>query len=198
MGYLISTHFLTTEPDAARLREGLPASLDFTLYRHQTLPLFAVDAYDKGAGVGYPFGGFPSATAVGTELGSALEPLSRAYEDARARRSAGSIRKSFIITAQLISRALDAPVLSVCTDDDEFDLALYTVSGNLTYFVALSGELDIVFENGDVTTSPSPEERPLHHNAVRAFERFLGFPAEAVGLGTWEPPEEYGFRPVVI
>lgn len=197
MGYLVSTHFLRAEPDVARLREGLPGSLDFRVYRHDTLALFAVDVYDEGAETDAPLCACPSAATVGTELGPELEPLSQAYVEARARRAAGSIRKSFIVTALMVSSALDAQVLSVCADDDVLDSALYTDRGKLTYFVALSDELNIVFENGGVTTYPATEERSIHQNAARAFERFLGLPAEAVGLGTFDPPEDYGFHSIV-
>ena len=75
MGYLVSTHFLTPQPVVARLREGLPGCLDFKIYRHDALLLFAIDVYDEGAEPVYPFGGHPSAAAIGTELGPEPGPL---------------------------------------------------------------------------------------------------------------------------
>jgi len=196
MGYLVSIHLTTQQPDAAVLRSLLPSSIGFAIYRHNDLNLFGIDTFKASKPPSYPFATATPATDLPLELGPHLHSLSDMYEVARVSGSANGIKRSYINLAELLSDGLGQPVLSIFSDDDGSDFACLAKAGRVSSVLAACDNNLVSLTNGETTVAPIDGEPALHSNAVRLFEHFTGAEAQTIGLGSWDPPADFGFTRV--
>lgn len=196
MGYLVSIHLTTQPPDSVALRSALPASIGFAVYRHSNLSLFGIDTFKASKPPNYPFITVTPATDLPLDLGSHLHSLSETYEIARMSGSANGIKRSYINLAELLSDCLGQPVLSILSDDDGSDFACLAKAGKVFSVLATCDDNLVSFTHGETSVAPLGDERALHSNAVRLFEHFTGAEARSIGLGSWDPPMDFGFARV--
>ena len=195
MGYLVCMHLTRQQPEEDALRAVLPSSIGFRVYRHGTLAVFAIDTFGATRPPQHPFTTFTPAADLSTEFAPHLRSLADAYDEARRSGRANGIRRAYVNLAEALSEALGQPVLSICADDDELDFTCLAEGGVVTAVTALCDDTVVRFVNGTMSIWPAGDERPLHQHAVEAFEDFTGASAETIGLGTWDPPDDFGFVP---
>jgi hypothetical protein len=191
--YLVSMHLTKKQPNAEAIRHALPPSIGFTLYRHSELDVFAIDTFAEIDSPQNPFTSGAPGRDLSLELGSHLQSLTEAYEKLRRSRGANGIKRSYINLTEILSEAIGQPVLSICADDDDLDFACLAKVGMTSFMIALCDESVIRFVNGTVEITAASDEIKLHQNAIEAFEDFTGFSAETIGLGSWDPPADFGF-----
>ena len=191
MGYLISGLFFAQRPAEPLLRQALPSSISYSVYRHPTADVYAVDGFRPTKPSNYPLSTlFPSAD-LPLELGAHLKLLSGAYEEARAAGEANGIKRAYVNLAEIVSSALGTSVLAICTDDDETDFACVAAAGIATEVWARCGERSVRLSGGALSWSEA-DAPVLHANAAQAFGSFTGTDPIAFGFSTWDPPHEYG------
>ncbi|HEV2799593.1 MAG TPA: hypothetical protein VGW12_03805 [Pyrinomonadaceae bacterium] len=193
MGELVSMHLIKQQPETDAIRSALPSSVGFRIYRHSSLNLFAIDTFRGDKPPLYPFTSSTPATDLSTELGSHLSSLASVYEGARRSGYANCIKRSYINLAEALSEALRQPVLSICSDDDDSDFACLSVSGRASVVIALCDDNVVRYANGTTEIVPASDEHMLHQYAIEAFEEFTGASAETIGLGSSDPPDDFGF-----
>jgi hypothetical protein len=193
VGYLVSLHLVKRRPDAEAIRAALPSSLDFRVYRHAVLDVFAIDTFGASNPPRHPFTSQTPAAELSLEFGPHLRALADAFEDARRSGGANGIKRSYINLAEALSGALGQPVLSICSDDDDSDFTCLAEGGLASVVTALCDETVVRHANGTTTVTPAGDALTLHRHAVEAFEDFTGAGAGAVGLGSWDPPADLGF-----
>src|SRR5262245_28916673 len=150
MAYLISAHFLKQRPDPAQLRAALPNSIGFTVYEHETHPVFAIDTYRATKPSRYPFSAATPATDLSLDISAELSTI---YEQLRAENAANGLKRSYINLCRALSTATTQEVLSVYADDDGND------------FTCLCGGRSTSFRDGQMRGT---------HREVRGFERLAG------------------------
>src|SRR5262245_31218442 len=123
MGYLISGLIVRSMPNAAALRDALPAASDFCIYQHPELGLFAIDIFRANRPNDWPLTTPIPATDIPLELAPHNAVVSAAYGEALAQRAANGIKRSYINLAELFSVRLEQPVFAVFADDDDADFA---------------------------------------------------------------------------
>jgi hypothetical protein len=194
MGYLVSAHLTQHRPSSAGVRSALPLSIGFRVYRHQTLPLFAIDTWRATKPSRYPFTAATPATDLPLELPERLKGLSSVYERLQHHGSANGLKRSYINLSAMLSHALAQPVLSVYTDDDESDFACLAEQGAVVSLVARCGEYVVRMEPGtDASLVQEADALELHALASRHLQASFGIPGSAIGLGSFDPPIDLGF-----
>jgi hypothetical protein len=194
MGYFVSCHFTQHRPRMADVRSALPPSLGFRVYRHQTLPLFAIDTWRATKPPRYPFTTATPATDLPLELPEHLAPLSAIYEQLHRQGNANGLKRSYINLSASLSQALGRPVLSVYADDDENDFACLTDQGTLVSLVARCGEFVVRMDPvADVRLEQGANALKLHELAALHLQASFGIPGSQAGLGSFDPPEDFGF-----
>jgi hypothetical protein len=191
--YFVSMHLTKQQPEAEAIRRVLPSSIGFRIYRHSTLNVFAIDTFAGTVPPRYPFTNQTSAADLSLELGPHLHSLAVTYEKLRRSGGANCIKKAYINLAETLSEVIGQPVLSICSDDDELDFACLAAGGTASIIIALCDETVVRYVNGNTEIITADEEIRLHRYAIEAFEDFTGFNAEIIGLGSWEPPADFGF-----
>ncbi len=194
MGYLICAHITKQRPDDAVLRTILPASIGFSIYYNETANIYGIDLFALFKPPAYPFTKAIPVTDLSLDLGDHLRMLTDAYELVRAGGSANGIKRAYINLAELLSAGLDQAVLSICADDDEVDFACIAVMGRIASLSAACGDRTLKFSQELGPKFRLADGPCLHANASELFERFTGAAAGTVGLGSWDPPVDYGFR----
>jgi hypothetical protein len=195
MGHLVAGHLTVERPDPGRIRGALPASVGFSVWRHGSLPLFAVDTFAAARPPQRPLSVATPALDLPLELPPDLAPLDVLHERLRADGAAGGFHRAYVALSRLLSAALRQRVLSLYADDDESDFACLSASGKLEHLSARCGDRLVAFEHGQLELAPA-QDGGLHAVASRAFEEFTGYPASALGLGTRAPPPRLGLVPV--
>src|SRR5262245_14424105 len=128
MAYLISAHFLKQRPDPAQLRAALPNSIGFTVYEHETHPVFAIDTYRATKPSRYPFSAATPATDLSLDISAELSTI---YEQLRAENAANGLKRPYINLGRALSTATTQEVLSVYADDDGNDFTCLCGGGQL-------------------------------------------------------------------
>lgn len=193
MGYLVSMCLTKRRPAAEAIRAALPSSIGFRVYRHGSLELFAIDTFGAADPPRYPFTSVTPAADLSLELGPHLRSLADAHDNARVAGGANGLKRSCVSVAAALSEALGQPVLSIYADDDDADFACLAAGGTASVVTALCGDSVVRYANGTTEVAPAGEEFMLHQNAVEAFEDFTGVGAETIGLGSFDPPDDFGF-----
>ncbi|MDP3287519.1 MAG: hypothetical protein Q8M64_04355 [Methyloversatilis sp.] len=194
MGYLISCHFTQHRPHVTSVRPALPGSIGFRVYRHKTLPLFAIDTWRATKPSRYPFTAATPATDLPLELPERLASLSAIYEHLQQQGGANGLKRSYINLSAMLSNALEQPVLSVYADDDGNDFACLAEQGTLTSLVAKCGEFVVRVEPGsDARLEQEANPPGLHALAARHLQASFGIAGSEIGLGSFDPPEDFGF-----
>jgi len=193
MGYLVSMHLIKQRPHPDAVRAALPPSIGFQLYRHGGSDLFAIDTFSSARPPQHPFCSGTPAADLSLELGPHLRSLASVYEDLRGSGGANCIKRSYVNLAEALSKSLGQPVLTICADDDELDFACLASGGLALRVTALCDETIVRYADGMTDVESADEDRLLHQYAAEAFEEFTGVSAEEVGLGSWDPPADFGF-----
>jgi hypothetical protein len=96
MAYLVVWHFLNERPSASKIRDGLPASIGFAIYRHSRFAVFAIDTFRAAKPSRYPLSVATPATNLPLALPSDLAPLDELHEHLRPERSANGLKRACI------------------------------------------------------------------------------------------------------
>jgi hypothetical protein len=197
MGYLVACHFTRQAPSGSSVRGALPQSIGFAIYRHQALRLFAIDTFRAAKPSRFPFSVATPAADLPLELPPDLAALSTLFEQLREEGIANGLKRSYINLACILSSCLGLDVLSVYADDDGNDFACVAAHGKAARIAARCGNQVVGFENGRVSRTVNESDDVILHQIVsRQFELFTGHPASAIGLGSFNAPENRGFVPV--
>jgi hypothetical protein len=191
--YFVGMHLTKQPPEAEAIRDALPPSIGFRVYRHSTLDIFAINTFAGTDPPRYPFTNDTSARDLSLELGHHLRSLAETYEKLRRSGGANGIKRSYINLAEKLSEVLGQPVLSICSNDDDLDFACLAEKGMAAIIIALCDETLVRYVNGITEITAAGEEMRLHQYAIEAFEDFTGAGAETIGLGLWDPPVDFGF-----
>ncbi len=191
MGYLIAGHFVRQRPDAATLRAALPTSIGFTLYEHLAHPVFAIDTYRATKPSDFPF----SAATPATDIPLEVSPeLSAVYEQLRSENAANGLKRSYVNLSRTLSGAMGQDVLSVFADDDGNDFACLSRGGEVVSGIARCEDSIVSFGPANASRSPASSESELHELSAAAVASFLGVAAADLGFGSFDPPDNLGFR----
>jgi hypothetical protein len=191
VGYLIAGHFMKQRPDAARLRAALPASIGFTLYEHLAHPVFAIDTYRATKPSSFPF----SAATPATDIPLDVSPeLSAVYEQLRSENAANGLKRSYVNLSRNLSSAMGQDVLSVFADDDGNDFACLSRGGEVVSGVARCEGSIVSFGPANASRSPAADQSDLHELSAAAVTSFLGVAAADLGFGSFDPPDNLGFK----
>jgi len=193
MGYLVACHFAHRAPSASRVRNALPPSIGFNVYRHHALKLFAIDTFRAAKPSRHPFSVATPATDLTFEQPD-LAPLNALYDRLREEGIADGLKRAYISLACILSSCLSQDVLSVFADDDGNDFACWSSQGKTARVTARCGNQIVGFENGQVSRTPDLSDNVTLHQVIsQHFELFTGYPASAIGLGSFNAPETRGF-----
>jgi hypothetical protein len=193
MACLLSMHLTRRAPDRTHLRGALPQSLGFEVYWNESMQLYGTDTFRASKPNKWPFTYATPATDLPLEMGPHLSEVSRAYEALRASGSCDGFKRSYVNLVELLSQALGQPVLTVYADDDEADFACLAEDGRAISIVARCDEMVLRFEKGSSNSQPAAEDRTLHANAAEMVRVFSGQDPMRMGMGSCDPPENYGF-----
>lgn len=130
------------------------------------------------------------------ELPERLSAVQEVYDKLSKLKSASGLNRGFINVSELVSSITNGTVLSIYTNDDEADLAVVSSQGRVTSINGRSGEGVIAYAgNGvaDLRLLDDDHEVQLHQAAAEAFEEVFGIPGPSIGLGSFDPPQDYGF-----
>ena len=191
MGYLIAGHFVRQRPDAATLRAALPTSIGFTLYEYLAHPVFAIDTYRATKPSDFPF----SAATPATDIPLDVSPeLSAVYEQLRSENAANGLKRSYVNLSRILSGAMGQDVLTVFADDDGNDFACLSRGGEVVSGIARCEGSIVSFGPSHASRAPASSEAGLHELASAAVTSFLGVAASDLGFGSFDPPDNLGFR----
>jgi hypothetical protein len=194
MAYLVSVHFTRQRPSPASVRAALPLSLGFTIYKHESFDLFAIDTFRAAKPPRQPFSAATPATDLPTDLPSNLAALNSLYEQLREQGIANGLKRNYVNLSCILSTCLEQPVLSLYTDDEGNDFACRSSRGEVARLVARCGDEVITFENGRVSQEQDEtEDLVLHQIAAEEFMAFTEQPGTTIGLGSFDAPETRGF-----
>lgn len=194
MGYLVSGHFTQHRPQVAGLRSVLPLSIGFRVYRHNSLPLFAIDTWRASKPSHYPFTVATPAIDLPLQLPERWASLSAIYEDLQHRGGSNGLKRAYLNLSTMLSRALGQPVFSMYADDDGNDFACLAAQGTLVSLVARCGEYVVRAEPGaDARVEREVNEPELHGLAARHLQASFGIVGSEIGLGSLDPQEDFGF-----
>jgi len=196
MGYLISGHFMLERPNPERVRAALPSSVGFGIYRHESVAVFAIDTFRASKPSHYPLSTATPGTDLPLQLPPDLQAVNDLYEELRKKGTANGLKRSYISLSRMLSAALAQPLLSAFSDDEGSDFACVSRSGTTARVVARCGDDLVLFDNGRLSITKPEAKRTLHAVLSKEFELFTGKPATALGLGTFDPPDVFGFVPV--
>ena len=216
MGYLVVAHIMKNMPDLARLSE-LPTSMDWSLHQDDGVGAFYLDTFKAGRKQDWPFTSMPPTKEIPLDFAPDLEPLAAIYRVLEKSQLAHSFPRGFLNLGLAISKALLQPVCSFCSDDDGLDFAFISDSGRLLRLHCECNDLDIVYEDGEMTVQPllleddefitdvslfcdlpnnihvqdrNVEHSPrLHRVASLEATRFLGLQEAPLGLGSFDGME---------
>jgi hypothetical protein len=191
VGYLIAGHFVKQHPDPITLRTALPAAVGFTVYKHETYSIFAIDTYRASKPSRRPFSVSTPATDISLEVPDKLTAI---YEELRTENAANGFKRSYINLARLLSRALDDEVLSIFADDDGNDFECLSRSGAVVSGKARCERYIVSFGPTHASRTLVTSELHLHQLAASAVTSVLGVPASDLGFGSFDPPENLGFE----
>jgi hypothetical protein len=153
MGYLISANIARDKPDAGRLAE-LPSSIGHRVYYHRSANFYVVDAFRASRSADYPFQTPVPAADIPLDLPAELNELESVYGYLNKLQLANSFKKSYINFGLLLSRLLGTEILSIISDDDEWDFACTVGDGALSRLKCRCGDLLITFEDGTTQIQP--------------------------------------------
>lgn len=192
MGYLITGMFLLERPSQDALRAALPASVEFRIYEHPELQIYAVGGFRRIKPSAYPLS-MPFSTAdVPLELGPHLSLLSEEYRKLQDLGVADGFKRAYLNLAEIVSAALGTAVLTLFTDDDGIDFACIAQSGRVSLLWAQCGTDSLKIDGASVVWRPLGELTSLHQNAALAFRHFTGKDPQMFGFGSWDPPHHFG------
>ncbi len=213
MGYLVTAHIIKSEPDLARL-EALPRGIAWTAYREPGASAWYLDPFEAGRKQEWPFTSLPAYKELPRDLPDSLGQLSRVYAALKAAKLAVGFVRTFLNLNLLLSRTLQLPVLSFCSDDDGMDFACWSEGGALRRLRCECGDVLVTFSEGKVEIQPlqmdddeaptdlsalhdpangiSVMEQPqdpssrLHHIASVEAMAFLGTAEPPLGIGSFD------------
>lgn len=157
MGYLISAHIARDKPDAGRIAE-LPSSIGHRVYYHRSANFYVVDAFRASRPADYPFQTPVPAADIPLDLPAELNELESVYRYLNKLQLANSFKKSYINFALLLNRLLGTQILSIISDDDEWDFACTVGNGVLSRLNCRCADLLITYENGTTRIQPLAPE----------------------------------------
>lgn len=201
MGYLIATHFIGVEPDYAALRDALPASVEPRIYKHRTHSIWAIDTMRVPQQPNYGFGVSSETRDIPIELPERLAAVQELYDKLSKLKSASGLKRGFINVSELVSGVTNATILSIYADDDDVDLAIVSSGGRVASGKGRSGIGMVAFSAGgeaSLQLVEEDDEAPLHQTAAQAFEDVFSVHGTSIGMGSWDPPEDYGFVEVSL
>lgn len=196
MGASISGLFLLQAPRVDVVRAALPPSVGLALYVHPDLGVYVIDAFRASKPPSHALASQIPSAELPLELGPHLAVLTDAYVEAHNRRAANGFKRLYVNVAERLSACLGQPVLAVDCDDDESDFACVADQGRLVELTALCGGQIYRFENGALRITPAEDGQELHGEASAMFARFTGKSAAQFGFGSWDPPPNFGLRPL--
>lgn len=192
MGYLITGMFLLERPSQAALRVALPASVEFRIYEHPELQIYAIGGFRQTKPSAYPLS-MPFSTAdVPLELGPHLSLHLGEYQKLQELGVADGFKRAYMNLAEIVSAALGKAVLTLFTDDDGIDFACIAQSGRVSLLWAQCGTDVLKIDGASVAWLPLGELPLLHQNAALAFRQFTGKDPQMFGFGSWDPPHNFG------
>jgi hypothetical protein len=109
----------------------------------------------------------PAGISLPVDFGEAAPTLDALYETLTAEKRAGSLSKVAVQSAILLSKISGCPVLSIASDDDDWDLACESEDGALVSLRFAAGDQDVhVSSDGHVQMDASPDgQRRIHRIA---------------------------------
>jgi len=212
MGYLVVAHVVKSAPATERL-SALPPGIAWSVHQEDSTGAFYIDTYKAGRTQSWPFTSMPPTKDIPLELPQGLEPLEAIYRALEKAQLANSFKRGFLNLNLVLSQALQAPVCSFCSDDDGVDFVCQSDRGRLQRVHCECGDLDIIYNDGQVTVQPllmedgeATDTSDIHHpqNGVVVLDRnveqspllhlvaskevsaFLGIQQPPLGLGSFD------------
>lgn len=217
MGYLIVAHVTKQAPDTAKLAAALPSSIAWSLHRDDEANAFYIDTYKAGRAQEWPFTSMPPTKDISLEFAPDLASLQAVYRALEEAQLANAFKRGLLNMNLALSKALQLPVCSLCSDDEGLDFVCISESGRLQRLRCECGDLDIVYEPGKVTIQPLLQEEEddltdmsdlhdpltgiqvldrnvtqtplLHFVASTEVTAFLGVKQAPLGLGSFDGME---------
>jgi hypothetical protein len=153
MGYLVTAHVIKSEPDLARL-EALPKGIAWAAYRESDASAWYLDTFEAGRNHEWPFTSLPVYKELPRDLPDSLGPLSRVHAALKAAKLADGFVGTFLNLNLLLSRTLQLPVLSFCSDDEGVDFACLSEGGVLRRLRCNCYDIVVTFSEGKVAIQP--------------------------------------------
>ena len=153
MGHLISAHIARDKPDANRLAK-LPSSIGYRVYFHQSAHVYVIDAFRASRPTDYPFQTPVPAADIPLEFPAELNDLESVQGYLSKRKLANSFKTTYINFGLLLSSLLSTPILSIISDDDEWDFACFVDEGALQRLNCRCGDLLVTYERGETRIQP--------------------------------------------
>jgi len=192
MGYFIAGHFTKVEPVVPSVRAVLPPSIGFRVYRHRTQPLFGIDTFRANKPRRSAFAAATPATDLSLDL-SGYAALQSIFQQLQQQNEANGLKRAYINLSASLSQALQQGVLSIYADDDGNDFACFSEQGKLVSLVARCQD-HLVLMSPDVGTQlVRRATTPFHACAAAHLQATFGVAGADLGLGTFDPPDNYGF-----
>jgi hypothetical protein len=153
MGCLVVAHATKTMPDALQLA-SLPSSIGWAVYHDAEADAFFIDTFRSGRNRDWPFTSMPPSKELPLDFVQGLEPLAAIYKAIQDAGLANSFNRAFLNLNLALSKSLQMPVCSFCSDDDGLDFACVSDDGRLTRLRCECGDLHVAFEQGEVAIQP--------------------------------------------
>ena len=138
----------------------------------------------------------PAGIAFKTGFGAAAPGLDELYARLQSEKRAGTLPAVAVHVALMLHRLVALPILSLCSDDDEWDLACEVREGQIDRLDFRAGEEEIkVGRDGRIETLPSPQPsgQRIHKIAEEAavgwsekLQALFGFDGDVARLGLQE------------
>lgn len=153
MGYLVVAHAMNVMPELEPL-SALPKSIGWSLHQDESATSFYLDTFKAGEEQKWPFTSMPPTKDVPLELPEALAALSQIYKVLKETQLADYFKRAFLNVNLALSKSLQLPVCSFCTDDDGLDFVCVSLNGELQRLRCVCGDLYITYELGTVMIQP--------------------------------------------
>lgn len=136
----------------------------------------------------------PSGTAFKHGFGTAAPGLDDLYGQLEKQKAAGTLSAVAIHSALLLHELVERPVLSIASDDEDWDLACEVRDDSLNRLIFRSGDQERLIDHTGNLSSTDMGPRILHHIARREAARWS--PDLSVLFGFDGSPDELGLKEI--
>lgn len=180
MGYLVFFAAVKGLQDFACL-ENIPQTMPWRAFRQPTCDLVLLEWIQRpnrnnpppNNMIRFPerpeFARRPVGISLPERFGPTAPGLDNLYDKLFADKRAGTLSKVAVQSALMLSEITGCPVLSIASDDDEWDLACEARGGTLVWLRFDAGHEELhISADGEIQSSPLPEQKFVHRIAENA------------------------------